>query len=500
VIASDSRTCKTQRHGARTARDHRQQAAPRHAPGPLRGAPRFRPRRGHPLSGRRPGPGSSAARPATFGQVFGVREFRPLFGSYLLSTIGDELARVALTVLVFQRTNSTLLSATTFAISYLPWLLGGPLLSALADRFPRHRVLIASDVARAVLVAAMAVPGMPLPVLLALLLAVSLCGPPFEAGRSALMADVLDGDRYAVGISLVGITSQLAQLTGFLLGGALLMVFSPSAALLIDAAAFAVSAAWLSLGLQRRPPPAAELQDGRPRTLWRDTVEGVRFLTSTARLRATVGLLWVTALFVNAPEGIAAPFGQQLQGTAAATGLLLAAGPAGTAVGGLLVGRLCPPHLRQRLLAPLVALALGGVLAAGLAPLWLGGGTGSFTVVLVLLFLSGVGGACSIPLNVSIVQAVPSAYRGRAFGVAATGLAGVQGLGVLAAGLGAEVLRPSSVVALCGGLGLLAVVAPLLAVRRSVPVGAAGTDVGADDGGDAAHVASGSGAEGPSVS
>ena len=89
-------------------------------------------------------------RQATFREVFAVAEFRPLFGTFLLSTAGDELARVALTVLVYQRTDSPLLSALTFAIGYLPWLLGGPLLSTIADRFPRHRVLIATDVARAV--------------------------------------------------------------------------------------------------------------------------------------------------------------------------------------------------------------------------------------------------------------------------------------------------------------------------------------------------------------
>ena len=50
-------------------------------------------------------------------------------------------------MLVYQRTSSPLLSALTFAIGYLPWLLGGPVLSALADRLPRHRVLIGTDVA-----------------------------------------------------------------------------------------------------------------------------------------------------------------------------------------------------------------------------------------------------------------------------------------------------------------------------------------------------------------
>jgi MFS family permease len=396
-----------------------------------------------------------------------VREFRPLFGSYLLSTIGDELARVALTVLVYQRTDSALLSAVTFGVSYLPWLLGGPVLAALADRLPRHRVLIASDVTRAVLVACMALPGIPLPLLLGLLLMSSVCAPPFEAARSALMADILEGDRYAVATSLTGISLQLSQLVGFLLGGALLLALSPSAALLINAATFAVSAVWLARGLQRRPAPAPP-PDGRAApSIWSDAGGGLRFIAGRPRLLALVGLLWVAALFANAPEGIATPLALQLQDSASATGLLLAANPAGTVVGGLLVGRLCPPYLRARLLGPLVGLSLGGVLLAGLVPAWLGTGTTSFALVLALFFLAGMGGACSIPLNVAFVQAVPSAYRGRAFGVAVAGLSGVQGLGVVLAGLGAEVLAPTTVVALSGALGLVAVAGPLAALRRN---------------------------------
>jgi MFS family permease len=374
---------------------------------------------------------------------------------------------VALTILVYQRTESALLSAVTFAISYLPWLLGGPVLSALADRLPRHRVLITSDVVRAVLVTGMAVPGTPLPVLLGLLLLVSVCAPPFEAARSALMADVLDGDRYAVATSLTGITSQVSQLVGFLLGGALLTAFSPSAALLVNAATFAVSALWLRRGLRPRPAPALEDDGGGARSIWRDTGSGLRLIAGSPRLRSIVGLLWVAATFVNAPEGIATPLGDQLVGTTSSTGLLLAAAPAGTAVGGLVVGRLCPPALRTRLLMPLAVLSMVGVLLAGLVPLWLGTGTAALVLVLALFFVAGVGGAFNIPLNVAFVQAVPSAYRGRAFGVAVAGLSGVQGLGVVLAGLGAEVLTPGTVVAVAGGVGLLAVAGPLVALVRT---------------------------------
>lgn len=414
-------------------------------------------------------------RPATYREVFGVAEFRPLFGTFLLSTAGDELARVALTVLVFQRTNSPLLSALTFAISHFPWLIGGPLLSTLADRLPRHRVLIATDVVRALLLALMAVPGMPLPVLLGLLLLVSLCAPPFESARSAVMADVLDGERYALATSLTTVTLQVAQVAGFLVGGALVAVH-PSLALGIDAVTFAVSALWLSARLQRRPAPAPP-EAGR--SLWRDAAAGLRFIGRTRRMVAIIAVLWVAALFGNAWEGIAAPLASQLGGGGMAIGVLLAANPAGVVVGGLLLGRLVAPGRREQLVVPLVLLSLAPLLAGGLVVALAGASWPSFTTLLALLFVSGLGSSWLIPLNIAFVQATPAAYRGRAFGVAVSGLYGVQGIGALAAGLAAEGLAPSGVLALCGGIGMIAVAPALLAYRRThdrspVPIDAEG--------------------------
>ncbi|MBB3082675.1 MFS transporter [Geodermatophilus sabuli] len=411
-----------------------------------------------------------------------MREFRPLAGSYLLSTIGDELARVALTVLVYQRTSSPLLSAITFAISYLPWLVGGPLLSTLADRLPRHRVLIATDVVRALLVAGMAIPGTPLGVLLALLLLVALCAPPFESARSALMADVLDGDRYAVATSLTNIGSQVAQMTGFLLGGILVALLSPSAVLLLDAATFVASACWLRARLQPRPAPD-DGQDGATRSVWRGTGEGLRLIARAPRLRAIIALTWVGTLFANAPEGIVAPFVDGLGEGATQVGLLLAANPLGVTIGGLLVARTITQDRRERLVPALVLLSLVPVVAAGLVAAWAGPGRGVYAVVVALTFVAGLGAAWVIPLNVAFVQAVPAAYRGRAFGVAASGLYGVQGLGVLVAGLAAEGLPAAGVWALLGAVGVVAVVPPLLAYRRTQ-----------------GHVAAGAGPAGRSVS
>jgi MFS family permease len=405
------------------------------------------------------------ARAATFREVFQVREFRPLFGTFLLSTIGDELARVALTVLVYQRTNSPLLSAATFAISYLPWLLFGPLLSTLADRFPRHRVLIASDAARAALVALMAIPGTPLPVLLGLLFVVALCSPPFESARAALMADVLEGDRYAVGNSLTNVSLQLAQVIGFLLAGVLVATLDPSAALLLNAATFAVSALWLAAGLRRRPAPGSEA--GASGGVVRDAAAGFRLIRRSPRLLAIIGVLWIGTMFAYASEGIAVPLVEELGLGTSAVGILLAANPLGVTIGGLVVARLVPPLRRDALVPHLVVLSLLPLVVAGLVGGLAAPGLDAFAVVVGMLFLSGLGGAWLIPLNVAFVQAVPPGFRGRAFGVAVAGLYGVQGVGVLGAGLVAEGLPPTGVVAVSGAVGLLAVVVPLIAYVRT---------------------------------
>src|SRR5215471_5674614 len=114
----------------------------------------------------------------TFRDVFAVAEFRALWLAQLLSVAGDQLARVALTVLVYERTASALLAAVTFVASIIPLFVGGLVLGGLADRFPRRTVMITCDVLRCALVLLMVVPGVPVAALVALLFTVTLVSAP----------------------------------------------------------------------------------------------------------------------------------------------------------------------------------------------------------------------------------------------------------------------------------------------------------------------------------
>ena len=154
-----------------------------------------------------------------------MAEFRALWMAQLLSVVGDQLARVALTVLVYDRTRSALLAAITFVASIVPTFIGGVTLAWLADKYPRRTVMIASDIARGVLVVIMAIPGVPLSVSVVLLFVVTLAGAPFLAARAAIYPDVLTGDRYVMGTAVSLTTFQFAQVIGFAAGGVVVGFF-----------------------------------------------------------------------------------------------------------------------------------------------------------------------------------------------------------------------------------------------------------------------------------
>nr|WP_269809459.1 MFS transporter [Kineosporia rhizophila] len=203
-------------------------------------------------------PEESADRPAGYRDVFGVREFRAVFAADLLSLIGDQVAAVAVAVMLYQDSGSPLLAAAGYATAYVPWLLGGPLLAAWAERFPGRSVMVACDLARALLIAVAALAGFAPLVVAALVFLSAMLAPPFDAARSALLAQILTGNRYPVGMSLRQAVHQIAQLCGFAAGGALVLAISAPGVLALNCLTFLASALLLRAGLVHRAAPNAK--------------------------------------------------------------------------------------------------------------------------------------------------------------------------------------------------------------------------------------------------
>ncbi|WP_091350267.1 MFS transporter [Micromonospora rhizosphaerae] len=369
--------------------------------------------------------------PATFREVFAQVEYRAVFTASALSWIGDYLAKAAVTVLVYQQTKSVALSAAAFAVSYLPWLVGGPLLATLAERHRYRQVMVTCDLVRMALMMLVAIPGNPPWVILALLFASTLANPPSQAARSALMPLILPGDRVVVGLSLNASTGQAAQVVGYLLGAAIAAV-NPTAALLINAATFAASALLVRLGVRDRPPAMTAAHRSH---LLRETGQGFQIVFCRPVLRAIAVLVFSAMLFSIVPEGLAAAWAAKRAGdgmdTGVAQAVIMAANPVGFILGGLLVGRAVAPARRLALMRPLAVAAPAVLVPALLDPPPL--------VVAVLAAACGFAVAGLLPVaNGLFVRALPDGYRARAFGVMASGMQIIQGLAVLVTGVLAQ--------------------------------------------------------------
>ena len=390
---------------------------------------------------------------ADFRDVFAVPEFRALWLAQVLSVAGDQLARVALTVLVYDRTHSAALAALTFVMGMLPTFVGGALLSGLGDRLPRRAVMIACDLGRAALLVIMTLPGVPLAGLVVLLFLVTAGNAPFTSARAAIYPEILPGDRYLVGTAVTLTTSQFAQVIGFAAGGALAGAFGVGTSLLADAVTFAASALLVRLGVTGRP--AASTGPRRRSAPLAGLAAGTRLVFARPGLRAPMLLAWLAA-FYNAPEGVATPFARSLGGGAATTGLLLAFPALGYALGALVFGRMVKPVVRGRLMVPLATACSAILIPIALRP--------SLPVTLLILAASGACACYQVAAQAAFVAAAPVHQRSQAFGLATAGLSLGQGTAMILAGAAAQHLPPAAVIGTAGALGTAAALA--LSSRR----------------------------------
>ncbi|NRQ31977.1 MFS transporter [Nonomuraea sp. NN258] len=389
-------------------------------------------------------PETDEERPTGYRDLFVLVEYRAVFTASVLSWIGDYLCKAAVALLVYDRTGSALASAAAFALGYLPWLTAGPVLAALAERYPARTVMIWCDLVRAALIGLIAIPGVPVAVLLVLLFAAGLLAPPFDASRSAQLPHILTGERYALGLAFNNTVLHLAQIFGYAAGGAI-AAYSPHLALLLNACTFIGSAYLLRRYVKHRPATLAATE----RTgLWRETKQGYTVVFGDPVMRAIAIIIFATVTFVVVPEGLAAAWAAELDGGGGAQGLIMAANPLGVVVGGLLLTRLLRQRTRIRLIRPLAILAPLTLAPAILDPPLAG--------VLLLVAGSGVVMSLLLPAAQTLFKDVlPTEYRARAFGVMNSGIQIAQGAAIVTTGALSERFSTSAVVGVWCAAGVL---------------------------------------------
>lgn len=357
--------------------------------------------------------------------LFGVLELpdvRRIWISQVLSEIGDWAARIALAVLVYDRTNSATLTAIVTAVSLIPWIGAGQALSTLADRYPRRSVMIVADLLRGGLFLVLVLP-LPVWLLLTVAFLAGLATPPFESARAALLPELLPRKRYGDAVTLSQLTAQAALMLGYLVGGGLVALLTPPGALAVNATSFLASGLVLLRLNGGRVPAAKDRGRVGPRL-----AEAAGVIFGDTLLRRAVLLAAIPSSCAIAGEALVAVYERQEVGQGdAVIGVLAAAVPAGTMIAAVLLPR---KGDHRRLLRAAAGLGLIGSLAAAVS--FFPGP--SLPLAFVPFLAIGAIFAMAIPANTVGGIRLPGEVRASAFGLIQGLVTGGQALGALAGG------------------------------------------------------------------
>lgn len=304
-----------------------------------------------------------------------LRNFRRVFLAQTVSVFGDGITPVALTFAVLDLTGSGTDLGLVLAAQSLPLaalaLVGG----VWADRLPRERVMIASDVVRGVVqasAAALLLSGAARVWQLALLAALHGSAEAFfRPAAGALLPQVVPKPSLQRANALLGMSDNFGWMVGPAVAGTLVALIGAGGAIAVDAATFFVSAAFLT-GL--RVPAYA--RSATAASFVRELREGWREVRSRTWLWVMLLRACLVLCIVIAPFQVLGPLGLREQGyTAAAWGWVTAVFSLGMMVGGAVAFRYRPRR-------PMLTVALTGTTAvASPLTLALGGGPWELGVV-----------------------------------------------------------------------------------------------------------------------
>ncbi|MFI5841201.1 MFS transporter [Catenuloplanes sp. NPDC051500] len=355
----------------------------------------------------------------TYGALFRTPEFAPLFAVACAGASANTIGGLALATVVYAGTGSPLLSAISMFGPALAQLLGATLLLSVADRVPPRGALATVAALSGLCLAVLAIPGLPLPAMFAVLGVMGLVASVGGGVRLGLLTDVLPVEGYLLGRSVLNMAGGSVQIVGFAVGGVLLALVPAYGVLLLAAACQLTGALIAFAGLRRRPPRAS----GRPSVAatWR---ANARLLSSVPRRYVFAALCVPNGLIVGC-EALFVPYAPSH------AGILLAAAAFGMLCGDVLAGRFLPKEWRERAGAALrLLLAVPYLLFAAGIPLWL---------AVALTAVASVGYSGTLVLQERLIELTPEELRGQALGLQASLMMGMQAVGAGIGGVAAEV-------------------------------------------------------------
>jgi len=382
------------------------------------------------------------------------RNYRYTWTGQVVSEIGDHFNNIAVFSLALENTRSGLVVSGVMLSRAIPAVLAGPLAGVLLDRLDRKRIMIWSDLARAIVALCFIVTvthheSWRLYALSAMLMFAS---PFFTSGRSAILPSITSRDQLHIANSLTQTTQWTTLTIGTFLAGATVSQFGYQWAFFLNALSFLFSA-WC---ISRLRPPGEDFRPKRKALTetevvrpWHEYMEGLRYMRATPLLLgiALIGVGWATGggaaqilfslfgdvVFNRGPSGIGIIWG------CAGIGLLV-----GGALGYRLGSRISFDQYKRTIVACYVVHGAAYIVFSHMQ---------DFHAALVFIALSRAAVAVSSVLNVTqLLRYVSDEYRGRVFSTTESMVWFTMMISMMLAGIASRYYSPRIIGAWAGAL------------------------------------------------
>jgi MFS family permease len=368
------------------------------------------------------------------------RHYRNLWIARVISNLGDWFNLLASAALVAQITNSGAAISYLFLARMLPVFFVTPFAGVLADRISRRNIMIAADVLRAVTVLGFLLVDSPdeLWLFYGLTILQFALSALYNPAHSAVIPNIVEPNDLVTANALDGFTWSVMLAIGALLGGIASSLFGVTAAFVIDAASFLLSAYFV----MRVTLVYVDVRTSARQGGFLDFVDGMRYLRvrpillGLALVKAAAAIVWgiVNVLEVPLAEQV-----YPLNGSGTLTlGLIYMTVGVGTGVGPLLMRRWFGDDYGRVLWAIGASFVL---LTVGVLAIALASGLGWALIGVLLRSLGS--GSVWVFSSVLLQRLTQDAFRGRVFAFDFTAFTLTQSIGVIWAGYAQDQLGMS---------------------------------------------------------
>ena len=344
------------------------------------------------------------------------RSFRQLWLGQVVSQMGDWFDTIALYTIILNLTGSGRYIGLLLVARFVPSFLCGPISGVIADRFSRQKIMIVTDVLRAVVVLGFLFVRSANQLWLVYVLTVFQLGLStfFEPAKTAAIPSIVSERELVPANAISSVTWSVMLTLGAAIGGLITGWFGTNVAFILDAATYLLSAALIaSIRVpKRRKRERKKLSFGQALGIT-ETIEGIRYVKDRPNVLAL--------LLVKPAWGLGggiltllAVFGERVfpVGNSPATGIgvLFAARGIGTAVGPIVARRMAGEGQRRMQASIGISFLIAGLFYI------LFGSSKSFVMALFMLGIAHCGGSILWVFSTVILQrTVVDNFRGRVF-------------------------------------------------------------------------------------